>query len=264
MTKDTPPSGSGGADENGKGSEKVVKIVQSTPMPEFSPKVGTWEEWRERLELQFCEEDITEDRIKKNTLLRAMGNEAYSLVRTLCDPRLPTDKTYAELCDIMAEHYMPPIIIFRERQNFYTAIKGSDESVTDWFSHVKHLAKKCKFKDLDEAVRDKFIMGLSNEKQIFEKLCELDEKLTSADALRKQASTTTVHQRATRTARATPTTITVTRETLVSIVVGNRTSHRCVNSRIRLATFAAKKDIYLQFADQKRRKILILLILKKN
>lgn len=192
MTKDKPGNssntdgdGSGGSSSSEGSSEKIVKIVQSTPMPEFSPKVTPWNEWKERLELQFCEDDITEERRKKTMLLRSMGNEAYGLVRTLSDPVLPTDKTYKELCDILEEHYMPPIIIFRERQNFYTAIKGSDESVTDWYAHVKHLALKCKFKDLDEAVRDKFIMGLSNEKQIFEKLCECDDKLTLAEAFRK-------------------------------------------------------------------------------
>lgn len=182
MTLEKPNSGSGGSSSNG---EQKMTIVQPTQMPEFSPNVSPWNEWKERLEIHFCEIDATEDRAKKTTLLKSIGNEAYSLVRTLCDPKLPTEKTYVELCDILEQHYMPPVIIFRERHNFYAATKESDESVTNWYARVKHLALKCKFKNLDEAVRDRFIVGLSIEEKIFEKLCEEDQNLSLADALRK-------------------------------------------------------------------------------
>lgn len=165
--------------------ENKVKFVQVTQMPELLPSVVPWNEWRERLEIHFCEEDINEEKIKKTTLLRSIGSEAYSLVRTLCDPKLPNEKTYKELCDILEQHYMPPVIIFRERQNFYAAVKEVEETVTNWYARVKRLALMCKFKDLDEAIRDKFIIGLSNEEQIFERLCEYDENLTLAEAYKK-------------------------------------------------------------------------------
>lgn len=184
MTIDKP----GNSNSSGSGSnigEQKMTIVQPTQMPEFSPNVSPWNEWKERLEIHFCEIDATGEGIKKTTLLKSIGNEAYSLLRALCDPKLPTEKTYQELCGILEQHYMPPVIIFRERQNFYSATKNSDESVTNWYARVKHLALKCKFNNLDEAVRDKFIVGLSMEEKMFEKLCEEDEKLTLADALKK-------------------------------------------------------------------------------
>lgn len=132
-------------------------------IPEFSPNVVPWNECKERIEIHFSEDDVTEDKQKKITLLRSIGNEAYSLIRTLCDPALPSEKTYVQLCEILEQHYMPPVIILRERQNFYAATKDIEEPVTNWYARVKHLALKRKISDLDEAVRDKFIIGLSSE-----------------------------------------------------------------------------------------------------
>lgn len=265
-------------------NEKTVKIVQSTQMPEFSPKVIPWNEWKERLELLFLEDDVTEERTKKTTLLRSIGNEAYSLVRTLCDPKLPTEKSYTELCEILEQHYMPPIIIFRERQNFYTAVKGSDESITDWYAHVKHLALKCKFNDLDEAVRDKFIMYFSNEKQIFESLCESDEKLTLAEAYRKaliqeskvkgKAMSHEVNfirgksKHDTRTAASNSTSQTNNnngnkRDAYKHCGWRSHKSSMC-KFKDKNCNICGKKGHLSLFADLKRRKILIILILKNN
>lgn len=80
---------------------------------------------------------------------------------------------------------MPPVIVFRERINFYNASKNSDETVNNWYARVKSLALKRKFSNLDEAVRDKFITGMASDERLFEKFCEMDEKLTAAASLNK-------------------------------------------------------------------------------
>lgn len=166
-------------------SQPKMTIFQASQMTEFSPDNHIFNEWKERLEIHFTDIGVETETSKKATLLKSIGTNAYSLLRAFCDPQKPNDKTYDELCKLLENHYMPPVIIFRERQIFYTASKNYDESVSQWYARVKTLALKCKFNDLEEAVRDRFIMGMANEEKLFEKFCEDDEKITVSKALSK-------------------------------------------------------------------------------
>lgn len=166
-------------------SASAVTLLRASQMPEFDANSHKWQEWNERLEIHFAEIDCIEEAAQKATLLKSINAESYSLLRALCDPDLPVKKSYKQLCDMMNTHYSPPTIIFRERHNFYAATKSAEENVTAWYARVKQLALKCKFGHLDDSVRDKFIDGLSNDEKIFDKLCEENETLTLADALKK-------------------------------------------------------------------------------
>lgn len=164
------------------GTEAAIRAYY---MPEFDPNKDNFEVWMERLEIHFieleCENDET---VKRNTLLKSMGSEAYGVVRSLCDPKLPKDTEFNDMVEYLKKYYLPTVIIFSERKKFYDAKKTDGESVTAWFTRVKKLAGKCKFgTNLDAVVLDKFVCGLPG--IIFERLCEEDEKLTAANALKK-------------------------------------------------------------------------------
>lgn len=176
---------SNGSGNSGSGGATKLAIFQTTQMSEFSPDSQRFDEWRERLEIYFIEVNITDEPAKRASLLRTIGVEPYSLLRALSDPKKPTEKTYTELCKLLETHYMPPVIIYRERLNFYTATKGEEETVSQWYARVKSLALKCKFTALDDYVRDRFIMGMVSNEKFFEKMCEEDDKLDLATALRK-------------------------------------------------------------------------------
>ena len=159
--------------------------IRSYYMPEFDPNKDNFEVWMERLEIHFIELECENDETaKRNTLLKSMGSEAYGVVRSLCDPKLPKDTEFNDLVEYLKKYYLPTVIIFSERKKFYDAKKTDGESVTAWFTRVKKLAGKCKFgTNLDAFVLDKFVCGLPG--IIFERLCEEDEKLTAANALKK-------------------------------------------------------------------------------
>lgn len=163
----------------------TVTVLRAAQMPEFDSNLHKWQEWSERLEIHFAEIECEEETAQKAVLLKSINAESYSLLRALCDPVLPIKKTFKELCELLEKHYSPPTIIFRERHNFYAATKGADESVTAWYARVKQLAVKCKFANLDDCVRDKFVVGFSTDEKIFDKLCEEDETLTLSNALKK-------------------------------------------------------------------------------
>lgn len=165
-------------------NESLCATSMATGIREFRPVIDKWCHWQEVLDSHFVEAAVDEDRIKTSTLLKAVGLEAYGLLRELCFPDLPAKKKYKELCDMLKMHYSPPVIIFRERRNFLDAKKREEESVAAWYARLKKLAMECKYgQQLEQFVLNKFVTGL--EGRIFEKLCEEDEGLNLEGALRK-------------------------------------------------------------------------------
>lgn len=162
----------------------TVTIYQPNSVPQFSPRDESWLLWKERLEIHMVDINCTEENAKKSTLLKAIGPIPYETLHNLCSPASPVSKTYKELCELLKTHYTPPTIVFRERKNFHSATQSTDESVSEWHARVKKLALSCKFgENLAAFVLDRFIMGINN--NIFERLCEEDERITIDEALRK-------------------------------------------------------------------------------
>lgn len=151
---------------------------------EFAPNDETWTVWKEKLDLYFSEIACTRAETKKAILLRSIGSGPYNLLHSLCNPEKPSAKTFEELCKLLETHYTPPTIVFHERKVFYTTIRNTDEPVSDWYARLKRLAINCKFGgQLDSFVLDKFIIGLPE--KIYSRLCEEDENITLANALKK-------------------------------------------------------------------------------
>lgn len=168
---------------NATSSNQRTTMIHSANMPEFSTS-DNWNLWQERLELHFVEISCSTEQQKISTLLKTIGSEAYGILHSICSPDLPSSKSYSDLCDILQRHFMPPVIIFRERKNFYAAKKSDSETIAAWFARVKKLSLQCKFGTaLENIVLDKFIVELPQ--KIFERLCEETENLSLNDAFRK-------------------------------------------------------------------------------
>ncbi|KAF2880237.1 hypothetical protein ILUMI_25937 [Ignelater luminosus] len=58
------------------------------------------------------------------------------------------------------KHNTPPKNTFRERIQFYQAVKGSDETCSEWYAKIKRLSIDCKFTDITAVLKDKFVSGL--------------------------------------------------------------------------------------------------------
>lgn len=155
----------------------------ATPMVEFDPAKENWQLYKERLENYFLVCAIENPDRQKAFLINCIGSKPYKLVRDLCTPEAPASKTYAELCQILDQHYTPPIIAYKERRKFYSTQKASSESVGEWLVRLKFAASACDFgNQIEFVLLEKFIMGL--EGRAFDRLCEEDHKtLTLARAL---------------------------------------------------------------------------------
>lgn len=120
-------------------NETTTQIIQSPSMPEFDINEN-YKLWHERLELRFVEIGCKSESGKVSTLSKTIGSEAYGILHSICSPELPSSKTYNELNAILNQHFTPPVIVFYERNNFYTAKRSETDTVASWYAKVKKLA----------------------------------------------------------------------------------------------------------------------------
>lgn len=165
-------------------SNTTAVTTAAAGMPPFRANNDDWLNWKDLLESHFAEFGVHDDEKKVAVLLKHVGLQAYGMLKGLCNPVLPANKKYEELCTLLQQQYSKPVILFRERQNFYAAHKKDTETVAAWYARLKDLALTCKFgANLDVFVLNKFVTGSTG--KLFEKLCEDDERLTLEEALKK-------------------------------------------------------------------------------
>lgn len=151
-------------------------------IPEFYANADDWNVYEERLE-QFFEVNDIDDAKKGAFLISVIGANTYKILRDLCHPVIPKNKTYEELCALLRKQLSPQVAIFRERSNFYNAKQNQGETVTSWYGRLKSLAVNCKFGDtLESILLDKFITGLRSG-TIMDRLCEENETLSLNQAV---------------------------------------------------------------------------------
>ncbi|UYV83182.1 hypothetical protein LAZ67_23000087 [Cordylochernes scorpioides] len=132
--------------------------------PEYNEETETFETFYERLE-QFLILEEAGDEKKKAYLLTLMGSKTYSVLKNLCSPILPKDKTFDNLIDILKRHFSPKRSIVVERFIFFKRMQLKEESISDYLVEIKRLASSCNFGNfLEDSLRDKMVCGLYNAK----------------------------------------------------------------------------------------------------
>ena len=104
-----------------------------------------WDEYVERLRLYFVANDVTDNDKQRAILLTCCGSKLYSLIRNLCSPGSPNDKTLDELCTLIGTHFNPKPIIIAERYRFYQMVQGENESVSQCLAALRKLTEPCQF-----------------------------------------------------------------------------------------------------------------------
>ena len=83
-------------------------------MNSFDTAEESWETYSERLEQYVLANDIQQDK-QVPSLLSLIGGKNYSLLRNLIAPDKPSTKAYAELRDILKNHFCPKPLVIAER-----------------------------------------------------------------------------------------------------------------------------------------------------
>lgn len=149
---------------------------------EFNPDHDEWPLYIELLGHYFAANAIASEHRQRSILLSLVGLRSYRALCSAIYPDKPGDRTYDQLCQLLATHFAP-VIIYHERAQFYAAIKGDAESVAEYYGRLQRLAGKCGFDESskDRTVLDRFVTGLMNCERIFERLCLEDAATLSLD-----------------------------------------------------------------------------------
>lgn len=125
----------------------------------FDAEVEEWQLYREQLEQFFVTSKVTDD-MKKAVLINHLSSKTYKLLRDLCTPDQPKDKSFADLCKMLTTHFTPPVVIHKERRLFFRAKRHENghETVNQWIVRIKNLAANCRFGDaLTHNLINKFV-----------------------------------------------------------------------------------------------------------
>lgn len=115
---------------------------------------------------------MREDR-KAALFLTLIGNNSYSILRSLCSPDLPSTKTYVDLADVIKKHMEPELNVLLERFKFKQCKQGEGKDIKSYGENLKKVSIHCNYGvGQSEVLRNQFIWGLcleSLQKGYFEK-----------------------------------------------------------------------------------------------
>jgi hypothetical protein len=141
-----------------KAAKSVYDMTETKITLEYHIGKDDWELYSERLELYFVANDILAGK-QVPVLLTKISPETYKLLRDLCAPAKPSEKTYAELVKIPL---CPRPSKAMERCKFDQAQQAVTESITEFVARLKGLVTNCNFTDANTAIRGQLICGLKD------------------------------------------------------------------------------------------------------
>jgi hypothetical protein len=142
-----------------------------------------WGTYCERVEQYFLANEIEDDK-QVPAILSLMGSKTYGLLRSLCSPAKPSQKTFTEIVKILQEHLSPKPLVIAERFRFHKRSQLEGESISSFLASLKKLSEYCEFgTNLNDSLRDRFVCGLSNELIQKRLLSEADLSLSKASEI---------------------------------------------------------------------------------
>lgn len=142
-----------------------MSSVQFGVLTGFDHNINTWKTYKGRIGHYFVANDINEQTDptgtkRKAILLSALSEGTYKLVSDLALPKSVETVPYEDILKLFDGHFTPKSVGFGERHNFYAAAQEAGESHSQWAARLRGLTAQCGFLNVEEALRDKFIMGM--------------------------------------------------------------------------------------------------------
>ena len=143
---------------------------------EIDPSTELFTAYLERLE-QFliansigqCSADASQevlaaaDEEKVAVFISVMGKNSYVILRDLCSPDSPKDKSFSQLFDKLKGHYKLKRLEVADTYRFHRCVQEENESVSAYSARLRRYALTCYFGEfLNRSLRDQFICGIRN------------------------------------------------------------------------------------------------------
>ena len=104
-------------------------------------------------------------RRKKALFVMLLGHNTFAKLKVLANPMPINDPTMEAIMELLVAYYKPQTIEIAERFKFFKRMQKPSETVTEFMSELRTLAKQCNFgKYLKTALQDQFVCGLKDSK----------------------------------------------------------------------------------------------------
>ncbi len=167
-------------------NQKVVGVNIS----KFDENEESFDSYIERFTAYLDTQNISDDK-RGRVLISSLPAKFYNLLKSLLSPKLPSEKSFDELKDILAKHLNPKPLIIPSRHAFLNRKQAEGESIRAFIAELRSLAVHCCYNSdmLNVMLRDVFVSGLRS-KNILDRLFEeddadLDKTLAIALAMEK-------------------------------------------------------------------------------
>ena len=107
---------------------------------------------------------MTEDEMKRATLLSVIGPRSFKLLRNLLTPEKPGDKPYADLVKVLTDHFSLKPSEIVQRAKFYSRSRKPGESIATFVAELRACAEHCNFdRSLDDMIHDRVVCGVNDD-----------------------------------------------------------------------------------------------------
>ena len=132
---------------------------------EFNGSAEDWTVCIEHLLNYFVANDVVSEDKKKAILLSVFGPATYRLIRSLVSPVQPNSKSYADLLQLIQDHYHPKLSPIVTHFRFNSHVREQGESVASFIARLRQLTEHCEFGATMEGMFcDKLVWGISDER----------------------------------------------------------------------------------------------------
>ncbi|XP_014676826.1 PREDICTED: uncharacterized protein K02A2.6-like [Priapulus caudatus] len=156
----------------------VKKMARYDPPAKFTFKAEEWSEWIEefgrfRKATKLHKED---GEVQRDSLIYCMGGkQANKIFKTLKfvshdvpDPENPSatireeekDTDYDTVVKKFTQYFIPKRNIIHERSLFQERVQSREETVEEFLRDLQAMVENCEYKDPEDQVRDRFVVGL--------------------------------------------------------------------------------------------------------
>ena len=152
----------------------------------FNPSREQWDSWSRRFDqwllLSSFSTGENADAKKRAAFCTYIGSETFTLLCSLCAPEKPEESDYKTLKEKLDRQFGVKKLVLAERFRFYSYKQSKTQSLTDYVAELRKLALTCDWNEaqLADNLRDKFVMGLYNER-LLQQLLTHDHKKSLED-----------------------------------------------------------------------------------
>ena len=118
----------------------MTRMATLGKMEEYCPSSEKWPQYIKHLEFFLIANKVTDDALKRATPLSVMGLRTYKLLWNLITPAKPGDKTYAEMVEVLTDHFNPKQSEIVQRSKFYSHPGKPGENISLYVAELRALA----------------------------------------------------------------------------------------------------------------------------